>query len=214
MKGPIVQLRLVKGEMPSINSQAHFDDAQLIAAIRNGQSKLAGAFHDRIRPIVERTVHRLLGSSDNDSDDLIQISLIELLRSLYRFRGECSLDTWATTVASNLVYKHLRRRGLERTLFAREALEEQTLSTRQNPVMRAMLKRVSNHLCSLSPDRAWAFMFHDVYGYSLEEIAAMAGISVAAAQSRLSRGRRELHQRIADDPELANQFDCAEAEAE
>lgn len=204
---------MVKGEELPASATTDLDDAQLVAAIRNGHTKLAGAFHDRTRPVIERTVHRLLGSSDNDFDDLVQTSLIELLRSLGRFRGECSLDTWTATVASNMVYKHLRRRGLERMLFSRELPEDQVLLTYQKPVLREIIHRVHEHLKSLSQDRAWAFLFHDVYGYSLEEIAAMTGITVAAAQSRLSRGRRELHQRIANDPELADRFDCMEAES-
>jgi RNA polymerase sigma-70 factor (ECF subfamily) len=186
------------------------DDAQLVEAIKTGDARRAGAFHDRTRPVIERTVHRLLGSSDSDFDDLVQVAMIELIRSLGRFRGECSLDTWTTTVASNLVYKHLRRRGLERSLFAREPPEDLPHSTHQQPVLRGLVDRVSEHLQQLSPDRAWAFLFHDVYGYSLEEIAAMTGVTVAAAQSRLVRGRKELHERIANDPELANGIDSVE----
>ena len=61
--------------------------------------------------------------------------------------------------------------------------------------------RVAHHLGQISYERAMAFLMHDVYGYSLEEIASTSGITVAAAQSRLVRGRRELHARIAADPE-------------
>jgi len=43
---------------------------------------------------------------------MVQIAMIELIRSLGRFRGECSLDTWTATISANVVYKHIRRRGL------------------------------------------------------------------------------------------------------
>jgi DNA-directed RNA polymerase specialized sigma24 family protein len=37
---------------------------------------------------------------------------------------------------------------------------------------------------------------HDGLGHNLSEIALMTGVSVAAAQSRLVRGRRELGRRL------------------
>lgn len=40
---------------------------------------------------------------------------------------------------------------------------------------------------------------HSVLGYELAEIAAMIGISVTAAQSRLVRGRREITHRMKPD---------------
>ncbi len=205
------KLRLVKGEEAAGNSGGQPDDARLVAAVRSGSSAMAGALYDRTRPTVERTVQRLLGSRDADFDDLVQIAMIELIRSLDRFRGECSLDTWTSTVSANVVYKHIRRRSLERSIFSRElAPEEVPLSTRQQPVLRGMVARVMQHLEGMAHERAWTFLLHDVHGYSLEEVAAITGASVAAAQSRLVRGRRELHERIAGDPDLAGGLDAME----
>jgi len=187
------------------------DDARLVAAVRSGNSALAGAFYDRTRGMVARTVQRLLGASDSDFDDLVQVAMIELLRSLDRYRGECSLDTWTATISANIVYKHIRRRGLERHIFAREIAPEDVPQTaHQRPVLRGMVERVLHHLAQMAHERAWTFLLHDVHGYSLDEVAAITGATVAAAQSRLVRGRREVHERIANDPDLAGGLDARE----
>lgn len=203
-------LRIVKGEATAVAPEA-LDDARLVAAVRSGNSAMAGAFYDRTRPVVARTVRRLLGAHDSDFDDLVQVAMIELLSSLDRYRGECSLDTWSATVAGNVVFKHIRRRGLERNIFAHDVVAEDVQrSACQQPVVRGMIDRVVGHLGQMAFDRAWTFLLHDVHGYSLDEVASITGTSVAAAQSRLVRGRRELHERIAADPELAGGLDAWE----
>ena len=73
-----------------------------------------------------------------------------------------------------------------------------------------MVERVLHHLEAMVHDRAWTFLLHDVHGYSLDEVAGITGVTVAAAQSRLVRGRRELQERIAEDPDLAGGFDTLE----
>jgi RNA polymerase sigma-70 factor, ECF subfamily len=207
----VLKLRLVKSGKSQGSSPEPLDDARLVAAVRSGNSAMAGPFYDRTRPIVARTVHRLLGASDSDFDDLVQVASIELLHSLDRFRGECSLDTWTSTIAANVVYKHIRRRGLERTIFAPElAADDVPQTAHQRPVLRGMVERVMQHLGRMVHERAWTLLLHDVHGYSLDEVANITGATVAAAQSRLVRGRHELHERIASDPDLAGGLDVLE----
>lgn len=184
------------------------DDTEMLAAVRRGDDSVAAAFHARIRPVVARAVGRLLGRQDSDFDDLVQHALIEIMRSLARFRGECSLDAWCARIAARAVWNEIRRRKVERRIFEGPLDAELPNSTDVHNATetRVSLERVRAHLAAIDSDRAWTFMLHDVCGYDLQEIAEITNVTVAAAQSRLSRGRRELHARIAGDPELAREL--------
>jgi len=54
------------------------------------------------------------------------------------------------------------------------------------------LDRVNRALAGLGPNKARVVYLHDILGYQLAEVAQMIGTSIAAAQSRLVRGRREI----------------------
>jgi RNA polymerase sigma-70 factor (ECF subfamily) len=62
--------------------------------------------------------------------------------------------------------------------------------------LRREIERVRSELCSVLPQRAEAFVLHDVLGFDVSEMAGMLEISAAAAQSRLVRGRHDLFARI------------------
>jgi RNA polymerase sigma-70 factor (ECF subfamily) len=184
--------------------RARRSDDEILASLRRGDLGVAEDFYWRVKPLVDRTVRRLLGRLDRDGEDLVQVALIQLIESVPGYRGECALDAWVSTVSANVVYKHIRRRRLERTIFA-AALDEETelavglrASSADATSLREALRQVADHLGS---------MLHDVCGYSLDEVAHICGISAVAAQSRLVRGRREIHERIAADPRLADILD-------
>ena len=167
----------------------------------------AGAFHDRLRPVVDRTMCRLVGPRDPDYDDLAQQALIELTTGVDRFRGECPIEAWAAVIVARVAYRQIRRRRVERRLFAVESAESREWPDRNasnSVVHRGTIRRVQRHLSAMDPNKAWTFLLHDVHGYSLEEVATITGVSNAAAQSRLVRGRSWLRARIARDPELAD----------
>ncbi len=184
------------------------DDSQLLASVRTGDPDAAAALHDRLRPVVERAIRRLLGRRDRDHEDLTQQVMIEVVYTIDRFRGDCPLDAWASTVAAHVVYNHIRRRTTERRIFDAARLEDDDApaslrSLSRDTAARSTLKRVMAHLDAIDEVKAWTYVLHDVCGYDLREVAEITESSVAAAQSRLVRGRRELRERLAADPELA-----------
>ena len=182
------------------------DDSTLLAGLKARDASLSNAFYARVRPIVDRTLVRLLGTRDNDYEDVAQKALFELVSTIDRFRGDCPLDAWISIVTARTTYRAIRRRRIERRLFAADSPQELAHSTRSHGsavAARQAIERIRVELEGMNQDRVWTFLLHDVYGYDLKEVGEITGASLAAAQSRLVRGRREIHERIRKDAALA-----------
>ena len=191
------------------------DDSTLLAGLKARDATVCNAFYARVRPVLDRTLTRLLGSRDNEYEDVAQRALFELVSTIDRFRGECPLDAWVSIVAARTAYRTIRRRRTERKLFVNEEPTELPHATRSHAsaaAARQALQRVRAVLERMNPDRAWTFLLHDVYGYHLKEVGQITGASLSAAQSRLVRGRREVHERIKQDAALARFLKSTEDE--
>jgi len=181
------------------------DDSALLAGLKARDASLCRSFYLRARPIVDRTLIRLLGARDRDYEDVAQRALFELVSTMDRFRGECPLNAWISIVTARAAYKEIRHRRGERRLFVDEQVSNVSPTTRSHAgavAARQALERVSARLERMNQDRVWTFLLHDVYGYDLKEVGQITGVSLAAAQSRLVRGRREVHERIRGDEAL------------
>jgi RNA polymerase sigma-70 factor (ECF subfamily) len=171
--------------------------------VRNGNHRLAHVLYDRLFSIVDHTLYRVFGRREPDHDDLVQAAFEQIVLTLSRrtFARACSLKTWASTVTSHVALNALRSRRRERKVLDRSLELRADLGTaRDNPEREAdarnRLDVVRAELARMKPDRAHAVFLHDVLGHELAEIAVMEGITVAAAQSRLVRGRKELEKRL------------------
>jgi len=182
------------------------DDSTLLAGVQARDASISKAFYSRVRPIVDRTLGRLLGSRDSEYEDVAQRALFELVSTMDRFRGECPLNAWVSIVTGRVAYRTIRRRRTERRLFIDEQPPEVSIATRSHAsavAARQAIERVRAELERMNADRAWTFLLHDVYGYDLKEVGQITGVSLSAAQSRLVRGRREIHERISQDVALS-----------
>jgi RNA polymerase sigma-70 factor (ECF subfamily) len=181
-----------------------FSDQQIIEGLVAGQAWAAEAFYDRVSGVVERTLRRIIQSPEADREDLQQVTLERVVQSLVdrRFSGACSLTTWASAIAGHVGIDALRSRVRERNLFRNDSdaegqaqvkIEGATLEGRLEA--RSDIEQIQRLLGSMKPEHAKTLVLHDALGHELSEIAVIMGVSVAAAQSRLVRGRKELLRR-------------------
>lgn len=204
----IPRLRLVSA--PDAGQPAPPSDEELVLAFQRGERGIGLRLYEHLLPVVDRTLYRILGCREQDHADLVQGAFEQIVSTLAkrRFAGECSLAGWASVIACHVGLSALRARRRERKVIdrtpgppdhdaapeppAQGADPERAVSAQRD------LEALRRHLAAMDSDRAIALLLHAM-GYSLNEIASLTGVSVAAAQSRLSRGRRELRARCEPD---------------
>jgi RNA polymerase sigma-70 factor (ECF subfamily) len=205
------RLRVVQGGAggaSSGSSEATADsisDEALLAALRNGDAQKAAILYDRLIRVVDGTLVRILGRREQDHDDLVQSVFEQIIVALGKdhFAGTCALGGWAAAIACNLGLNALRSRVRERRVVdrMRDADVEAQRAASQGDAereagARSELARVCVELAAMNREKATAVLLYDVFGHDLMEVAALTGVTVAAAQSRLVRGRKELHDRL------------------
>lgn len=180
-----------------------YSDEQIVHAVRQGDTAVADELYARLVDSVDITLYRIFGRREPDHEDLIQKSFEQIVITLCRrsYAGACSLRTWASAVTSRVAFNVLRSRRRERAIVdhgAADVMDHGPASSdfEQQALARDELERLRTQLSDMKPHYARAVFLHDVQGHELAEIAVMEGITVAAAQSRLVRGRRELYHRL------------------
>lgn len=195
-------------------------DDEIIDALLRGDDRIASQLYDRIVGTVDRTLYRIFGRREHDHDDLVQSTFEQIVTTLarQRFARACTLRTWASSVATHIGLNALRSRRRERRVVDRAHGGDFVTTTELHegsvapPPPRSRqgtdasleahfaLERIRQHLIAMDPKKAEALFLHDALGHDLAEISVLTNASVAAAQSRLVRARKELMSRLeADD---------------
>jgi RNA polymerase sigma-70 factor, ECF subfamily len=192
---------------PDASSVTPVNDEQLVEAFQAARPGSGEALYDRLMPVVDATIARILGRREHDHPDLVQSAFEQIVSTLSKrtFAHQCSLVGWAAVLACHVGLNALRSRRRERAVLDRgQELDAEAPQERAGPMpleaqlrARDELATVRRHLAAMDPDRVTSLLLHAM-GYELTEIAELTTTSVAAAQSRLSRGRRELRARMED----------------
>ena len=141
------------------------------------------AFERRIRAVC----YRLLDDA-RDVDEAVQDTFVQAWRNLDRFRGDSSPYTWLYRIAVNEALMRRRRKTLPTS-----ELQETTLSGGEDAFAAADARSfLIARLRALPLEYRAAVVLRDLEGLSNEEVAEALEISLAAAKSRIHRGRMQL----------------------
>lgn len=155
-----------------------------------------GELEERIaalRPRLHRYCARMTGSAV-DGEDVLQDALMKALRARAQGIEIDNIEPWLLRIAHNTCLDFLRRRSRSRVVPLVEEIEA-------TPLPEADIVAIGFQTFLQLPElQRCAVILKDVLGHSVEEVAAIAGCSPAAAKSALQRGRVALRQ-LARQPE-------------
>jgi RNA polymerase sigma-70 factor (ECF subfamily) len=177
------------------------------AAARDSTAAASLVVH--VAPFMLRVVRSVLGARHPDVEDVAQDAVIQLLASLPSFRAECTVLYFAGRVA---LFTALGSRKREETRVARLETDERSEEMADHAASSPLAALISNRrrevlfrlLDELPKPTAEALALHFVLGYTVEEIAKAANISVHTVWSRLRLGKEALARRLERDRRLAD----------
>ena len=173
----------------------------IVEAAKRGESAAFDELWQAHSKRIFRTTYRITKNRE-DAEDALQDCFFNAFVHLHSFDGRSSFSTWLTRIAINSALMVLRKRGYATELsiddpddrrpseFAKVCDEAPNPETRFAQEERD--QRLRHAVGSLRPTIRRAIELHKLQEYSLKETAAMLGVTVTAAKSRLHHAKAEL----------------------
>jgi RNA polymerase sigma-70 factor (ECF subfamily) len=148
-------------------------------------AELVRAYEHRVASVL----YRLLDDY-RDVEEATQDVFVQAWRNLPRFRGDAQLFTWLYRIAVNEALMRRRRKRTE----LQELDDRLPAPPDPEPGLRDLLVR---ELAALPFEYRAAVVLRDVEGLTNAEVAEALGVSIAAAKSRIHRGRMQIRDALA-----------------
>jgi RNA polymerase sigma factor (sigma-70 family) len=166
---------------------------------------------DESRPHLRAVAYRMLGSA-GEADDAVQDAWLKISRS--ETGGVANLGGWLTTVVARVCLDMLRSRRAQREQplgMAADSMPAGTTPETEVAFADAIGPALLVVLDMLAPQERVAFVLHDMFDLSFEEIAPIVDRTPAAARQLASRARRRVRGAAAPATEVAKNSELVSA---
>jgi len=190
-------------------------DALLTFAAKSGNSAAFDELSRRHSKRIKRHIYRIVRNWE-DTEDVLQDSLLKAFINIGEFRNDCAFSTWLTRIAMNSALMVLRKRRRHT-----HNLEGKTPSSTESLVLQELpdlsptpeflyaerqaqesLRGAILHLPRSFRSVTELYLAKDC---STREVAKTLGITVGAAKSRLMRAKKALRASV---PQLQSRIDA------
>ncbi len=181
---------------------------QVLRAIAGDQAAFE-ALLMQFKPKLRAVIRRMVGHPD-DTDDLVQESVIRAWESIATFRGDSTFGTWLCAIGIRQAIDHLRQQKTWRAqaqvaysneCFKDEQLQSEVIAVFSDP---AFAYEAKEHVAycftcvgrSLPPEQQAVLVMREVLGMTSREAASALGVTDSVMRHHLSEARREMEQRF------------------
>jgi RNA polymerase sigma-70 factor (ECF subfamily) len=168
---------------------ASLSDQELVARVVGGSRE---DFEILVRRHNQRLFRaaRAIVKADEEAEDVVQQTWLEIFRNLSQFRGDAAFTTWATRIAVNAALAHARKRPVIAEVVDTAAEEGTPSDAPDDNAEREELGRLLEAcLARLPQGNREVMVLRDVLELDTAETAACLGLTEEAVRVRLHRAR-------------------------
>jgi len=186
-------------------------DDELLSDAKSGDHRAFEELCMRSRGLLKQRIVGIVRNQE-DAEDVLQETLLSAYRHLDSFRGACRFSTWLVAIGTNISLMLLRkRRSLPEMIsgyvsddgqrFDSPDFRDQGLDPEQSYIADQTLGKLRNAVQQLPANARFLMDLYYRKEHRMKDAAAILGITVATAKSRILRARRMLRRSL-------NQNEC------
>lgn len=185
---------------PLAGAESEPDDAQLIAASRQGDAQAYGQLVHKYQRRLCSSLYHICGSLA-DAQDAAQEAFLQAYLKLSTYTGASAFYTWLYRIATNTLITEFRKRRTRSTNERLRSLSEDSYSPQsESPDDRLLqqerVKQVRQALANLNTEHRTILVLREIENCDYQEIAQLLAIPVGTVRSRLHRARIELREEL------------------
>lgn len=178
----------------STNKYIVDSEKKLLEQAAKGDNEAFSKLFFTYKALVYRVVYRLLRVQE-DVDDAVQQTFIEVFKSLPGYEGKSKFTTWLYRIAVNVSIQHLRKRRSDTISdFDPEILPSE--SNKDNLEHLELQKQINAALDAIPIKKRVVVVLHDIEERTMEEIASILKIPLGTVKSRLFHGRDDMRKKL------------------
>jgi RNA polymerase sigma-70 factor (ECF subfamily) len=181
------------------------NDEILVTAAKSGEHVAFSELWNRHSKKAFNTMYRIT-KNRQDAEDALQDAFLKAFVHLKNFDGRSAFSTWLTRIAINSALMILRKKRAhpeasmdwspDGETWQQWEMEDGTANIEERYAREEGQQHLKRAIRRLRPTLRNIIEIQQLHDSSVKEIAEMAGISVAAAKSRLVRARTVLRRSL------------------